>query len=305
MRSKYSQAGPKLHPSLMPRVVVIMTTFNRKETTLKSLSSLFNANSPKVLELNVVLVDASSSDGTIEEVNSKYPDVETFSATSDTYWAQGMRLAWERAQNYEYDALVWLNDDVVLYKNALSVISSEANQMNQNAIIVGAFEDPCTRVSTYSGFTYGPRFRRLSMRKEMPNGALNRIDAANGNLIWIPKHLDEQLGGFPSNYTHGIADNAFTLEARRKNIFAFLTPIPIGTCSRNSISGTWKDSSLPAVQRLKLLNSPKGLPFGEYWYFCTRYGGSTGFIYALKPFVSLIFEIVYEALFVKNSRIIQ
>lgn len=279
-----------------------MTTFNRKETTLRCLRSLFNANSPKVLELNVVLVDASSSDGTIEEINTKFPDVETFSATSDTYWAQGMRLAWERAQNSDYDALVWLNDDVVLHKNALNVIVSEANQVDQSAIIVGAFEDPCTKDSTYSGFMYGPRFRRLSMRKEMPNGTLNRIDAANGNLIWIPNHLDKQLGGFPRNYTHGIADNAFTLEARRKNIYAFLTPISIGTCARNSISGTWKDSSLPAVQRLKLLNSPKGLPFREYWYFCTRYGGSTGFIYALKPSLSLIFEIVYEAFIAKNSR---
>lgn len=279
-----------------------MTTYNRKEVTLKCLHSLFNANLPKILELRVVLVDASSDDGTLRAVNSEFPQVAVSTTTSNTYWAQGMRLAWERAQNLDYDAILWLNDDVVLHKNALGVIVSESKKENHNAIIVGAFEDPRTRESTYSGFTYGPRFRRLNFRRAIPNGTNTRIDAANGNLVWVPKLLDDQLGGFPRNYTHAIADNAFTLEALRKKINTFITPIPIGTCARNSISGTWKDSSLTARQRFKLLNSPKGLPFVEYWHFCMRYGGSTGFLYALKPFVLIFFELLRETLIGTKSR---
>lgn len=294
-----------MNDSKSPTVVVIMTTFNRKEITIRCLRTLFNANSKGLLNLEVVLVDASSSDGTLQAVNREFPEIITVTASSDTYWAQGMLLAWEQAQSLDYDAICWLNDDVVLHQNALEVVLSSTTETAQQAIIVGAFEDPETKEPTYGGALFGPRFRRLSMKPATPCGVLTPIDAANGNLVWVPREIDRRLGGFPSIYTHGIADNAFTLEARKQGIDVFLSPSSVGSCARNSIAETWQDRSLTAKKRLALLNSPKGLPFREYWQFCLRYGGFMGPIYALKPFVTTFCEMLREAAFHTKPSIIE
>lgn len=273
-----------------------MTTFNRKETTLRCLRSLAATNAEKLVQMRIFIVDASSSDGTREAVAEEFPDVDISSASSDTYWATGMRQAWERAQVTQYDALLWLNDDVILDADAIAKIKGAVQEFEHQSIIVGAFRDPETSEPTYGGFKFGPVLRRLSMAAVKPNGSLTAIDAANGNLIWVPNEIDKKLGGFPKGYSHGMADHAFTFEARRKGISVLLTAETVGTCGRNAITGTWQDTSLTVGRRLELLKSPKGLPFTEWWRFCVRYGGLSGPLYAVKPYLTVYLHNVKDTL---------
>lgn len=270
------------------RAVVIMTTFNRRETTLRCLRTLDVAVATLVgHRVHVVLVDASSSDGTADAVRELFPDVEVLTASSNTFWAGGMRQAWDRAQDRYYDVLVWLNDDVVLDPHALETLHRAHERSSGAAVVVGAFRDPVSGAPSYGGTRRGPALRRLSMSPVEPGEELQSIDAANGNLVWVPRAIDHRLGGFPAGYTHGMADNAFALEARRHGIPVVLAPGTAGTCARNPTAGSWLDSRLSAARRIVLLKSPKGLPLADYWRFCVRYGGITGPLYALKPYATL------------------
>ncbi len=268
-------------------VCVIMTTYGRRDTTLKCLHSLAAAAKGVDWNLQIVMVDASSPDGTADAVAAKFPRVQIFSAPASTYWAGGMRLAWLHAQGKAYDALLWLNDDVVLYPDALLSLNGLVATTGNRAVVVGAFEDAVTRAHTYGGAVRGSFFRRMSFQQVKPSGSLTPIDAANGNLVWVPSSVDASIGGFPSAYSHSMADNAFSLDARRLGVDVFLSPQPMGCCSRNVDDGTWKDTQLSAMKRLSLLRSPKGLPASEYWRFCIKYGGVTGILYAVKPYVRL------------------
>ena len=278
------------------RVTVLMTTYNRCDITLRCLESLSVAiDRIASSSSRIILVDASSPDGTAATVRANYPSIEVVDASSNTYWASGMRQAWELAQENEYDVLIWLNDDVVLGEDALETLCTVSECMKNRAIVVGAFRDPSSGTVTYGGSLRGPILRRLSMTPVAPSADPEPIDAANGNLVWIPVAIDKALGGFPSDYTHGMADNAFTLGARRSGIPVLLAPGTLGTCRRNSLSGTWQDKSLPSQRRFRLLRSAKGLPFREYWKFCLRYGGLTGPLYAVKPYVTLALRGAGEA----------
>lgn len=265
-----------------------MTTFNRRETTLRCLRTLDVAVAALVgHRVHVVLVDASSPDGTADAVRELFPEVEVLTASSDTFWAGGMRQAWDRAQDRHYDVLIWLNDDVVLDPHALEVLHRTHERSSGAAVVVGAFRDPFSGAPSYGGTRRGPALRRLSMSPVEPGEESQSIDAANGNLVWVPRAIDQRLGGFPAGYTHGMADNAFALEARRHGLPVVLAPSTVGTCARNPIEGSWLDSQLPTERRIELLKSPKGLPFADYWRFCVRYGGVTGPLYALKPYATL------------------
>lgn len=160
---------------------------------------------------------------------------------------------------------------------------------------MGATRDPVSDEPTYGGFVLGPWWRRLSMRAVTPNGQPKRIDAANGNLLLAARTVDDQVGGFPRGFVHGMADNDYTLRARKIGIHSYLTPTAIGTCERNRVQGTWKDLQLPPHERLRLLRSPKGLPFSTYWSFCLRHGGLTGPLYAIKPYASILLSIARAA----------
>ena len=73
-------------------------------------------------------------------------------APGNLYWAGGMALAERIALQGDPDYLLWLNDDVTLDKDALTVLfgGDEANKAG-HGIVVGALRDRTTDLLTYSG----------------------------------------------------------------------------------------------------------------------------------------------------------
>ena len=57
-------------------IAVLMTCYNRRETTLECLESLFKAQVPKETTLSIYLVDDGSTDGTGDSVRERYPAVK-------------------------------------------------------------------------------------------------------------------------------------------------------------------------------------------------------------------------------------
>lgn len=265
------------------RIVILMTTHNRVEVTLRCLASLHEMRTADGLELAVVLADAGSADGTVGAVSEQYPDVTCLKISADHYWAEGMRYAWEYAQSMPFDYLLWLNDDVTLYPDALQTLF-DTERDGGKAIIVGALVDPADGSVTYSGFKRHSSIRPLTLSPIAPNGTAVRCDTLNGNVVLVPKDIDSRLGGFPVGYVHSMADLAFGFEAKRHSIPVTVSVRPVGECRRNSIAGTWEDPSLAVGTRIRKLHSPKGLPPRIWPRFCTRYGGMAGVMAATSPY---------------------
>jgi GT2 family glycosyltransferase len=243
------------------KIAVIMTCFNRVETTLCCLNNLFACERPDDIYFDVWLVDDSSPDGTGLKIKTRYPEVNVIQGTGKLYWCGGMRLAWEVAlRAKDYDAFLWLNDDTNLYADALRTFvdaASEATSRSGDAgIVVGATCDPLTKHTTYgvSGKT-----------TRSPDGTLWPVcsETINGNAVWVTKKTWQLIGGLRGCFTHAMGDTDYGMRALKKKIPVWLTPVYIGTCRMNQ-GPRWDDSRLSLYKRWNLLHSLKGCPPWEY-----------------------------------------
>ena len=128
----------------MKRIAVLMTCYNRVDTTLACLQNLFAQQIPNGYSFEVWLVDDASPDKTGEKVKADYPQINVIQSPGNLFWCKGMRLAWDKAaEAYDYDFYLWLNDDTHLTDRlALDCLIKDYEQVAPNseaATIVGSF----------------------------------------------------------------------------------------------------------------------------------------------------------------------
>lgn len=251
------------------KVAVLLTVYNRKEITIRSLQSLYNSIKllPNDIGFDVYLVDDGCTDGTSEAVHKLFPQILIQKSSGNLFWSKGMRLAWQTALKEDtYDYFIWFNDDAILYSTALQELFNTANVNSSPYIIVsGAFEDSQHRVS-YGG--------RNSQHKLLtPNGEPQPIYYMNGNLVLISKSVVNKIGIIDSIFHHGLGDYDYGLRAIKNNIVPILTTKYVGQTERHDTDLiAYCSSQYSLKKRFKILYSPKYSPTIEYKYLCRHFG---------------------------------
>ena len=132
----------------MPRLAVILTVHNRRETTLRCLRDWEKCPVPEGWEVDIWLTDDGSTDGTAEAVAAEFPQVHIIAGDGTLFWCRGMLAAWEAADRAgEYDAFLWLNDDTYLYPEAFLRLE-EASRRHPDAILIGPVCSAVTGLQT-------------------------------------------------------------------------------------------------------------------------------------------------------------
>jgi GT2 family glycosyltransferase len=273
------------------KIAVLLTCHNRKLKTLACLSALFAQTLPEKVEVCVYLVDDGSTDGTEEAVRQTYPQVKVFQGDGNLFWNGGMRIAWTEAMKYNYDYYLWLNDDTILYPQALSLLLSEshrlAKQGESRAILVGSTQEPDNGTLSYGGLRQVSWVHPLQFQLIEPSEDAQPCDTMNGNCVLIPREVVQLVGSLDSVFIHNLADYDYGLRARRKGCSIWLVPSYVGTCS--SHLPAWRERSLTWQERLKEVNHPKGLLLKEWKVFAIRHAGLFWPIYWLLPYRKLFF----------------
>ncbi|GAA5521908.1 glycosyltransferase family 2 protein [Aliifodinibius salicampi] len=279
-------------------LAVLLTCHNRREKTLQCLDTLFSQKSINNIEVTVYLVDDGSTDGTSEAVKEKYPEVNILKGNGSLYWTGGMRKAMNAAIEEGYDFYLWLNDDTVLYKEAISKLFETFNELNSQEqkppIIVGSLCDPDTGEITYGG---QERIKKLNPLKFGLISSLDKArqcDVFNGNVVLFPSEVITSVGNLNKRFRHTGGDFDYALRANKKGYKAWVVPAILGECPRNSNSGTWKDETLPVRKRVKKLLGPKGEPIKERFYFVSRYGGFLWPIIFLLVYIRFCWDILFS-----------
>jgi GT2 family glycosyltransferase len=251
-------------------LAVLMTCFNRKATTLRSLAALDTACAG-VADYRVYLVDDNSSDGTAHAVAAQFPDVRIVKGSGNLYWNGGMRLAWQTAIPDNPDFYLWLNDDTVLRPDAIrDMLELYRAQGFPKTIVAGRTVDPVTKSVTYGGYRKAPglsqlRFRRLA-RDEL------YCDSMNGNCVLIPRGAVDEVGINSDKYRHAFGDNDYGLRASRHGYRIVELKNPVAEQSKN-LDFIKSTSVLTLGNWRKILLHPKGVPAAEWWWFCRQHGG--------------------------------
>ena len=274
------------------RIAVLMTSFNRCELTLASLASLFRRRDVEDIQLVVFLVDDGSVDGTGDAVRSQFPKVRVLPGDGTLFWNGGMRMAFNAAMEEGFDGYILLNDDTVLYDDAVQrVVACARAQLatGKPAIVVGSTRSPLTGERTYGGFVKRTRGLALWFDSVIPHPSeAVACDTMNGNFVLIPAEIASVVGNLEERFRHHFGDIDYGLRATRAGFQVVVAPGYVGECAQNTNAGTWRDASVPIAKRWKSLVSPKNIPVKEWLLFTRRHYGWRWLHYAASPYLKAI-----------------
>lgn len=275
-----------------PRLAVLMTCFNRKNKTMECLQALTNSARYPQLEVDAVLVDDGSTDGTMQAVQAKFPWVQVVRSSGNLYWARGMHQALQIAMQSDYDFYLWLNDDTMLYADALSrLLACEAalrTQSNGPIIVVGSTVDEHTGALTYGGEVRVSTLRKMRFARIKPSDAAQPCESMNGNTVLISRDAARIVGNVEPAFEHAMGDTDYALRANKLGVGVWAAPGVHGTCSGNAATGTYMDTALPLRRRWQLMQSRKGLPWRSWLILTRRHAGVAWPLYFAWPYLSLL-----------------
>jgi GT2 family glycosyltransferase len=269
---------------------VLLTCFNRREKTISCLKALYQCYLPDNHFIEVFLVDDGSSDNTSEEVKSLFPGVNVIQGNGKLFWNRGMHLAWSRAvQRMNYDFYVWLNDDTILFENALELMLDYSHSVNNERIVVGATCSSITGNLTYGGYEF-PK------KKLAVNGRWQNCDYFNGNIVLIPAWVYENAGLNDKRFKHALGDFDYGMRARKLGFIHSLSPVYLGYCELHESDPTWRNHNTPVWKRFLHLYKPLGNNPFEFFLFDFRHNG---LLLALTHFFSIHLRMLFPTLWKK------
>ncbi|MCI9439449.1 MAG: glycosyltransferase family 2 protein [Lachnospiraceae bacterium] len=269
----------------MANILVLATCHNRKEKTLNFVNTLRQDGKQT---FSFIIVDDNSSDGTAEAL-ALIPDICLIKGNGNLYYSGGMRVAIEAAHRVKpgkYDFIMLANDDVEFYEEAITKLIDYLG--TEESIAVGATCNSAGEMS-YSGAIKTSKLKP-SYRNVMSTQSKKRYcDTFCANCVLIPADIFYRLGNIDPVFQHAMGDFDYGCEARKKGFKIMASWFFVGICNDNSRTGTWKDITLTRKDRMKLKESPKGLPKKEWFHYLYKnHGFVTAIIYSIVPYVQIM-----------------
>ncbi|MEQ9000324.1 MAG: glycosyltransferase family 2 protein [Coleofasciculus sp. B1-GNL1-01] len=282
------------------RTAILITCHNRKPKTLACLDALFNQVLPAEVILDVYLVDDGSTDGTTEAVRQTYPQVKILPGDGNLYWNRGMHKAFAEALKHDYDYYLWLNDDTVLYPEAIASLLTTSHHLaaqgEDKAIVVGSMAHPETGKLTYGGLARNSWWHPFKYKLVEPGKDPQPVDTMNGNCVLIPRSVVQAVGNLNPAFTHSIGDIDYGLRAQQQGCTVWVAPGYTGKCQTNPPQAhAWLAPELTLRQRWQKANQIKGFPPAESKVFCQRHANRLWFFFWILPYVRLVSISIFGA----------
>ena len=270
-------------------IAVLLTCYNRKEKTISCLDNLLKNYMPDGYSFKVFLVDDGSTDGTEDAVRNAYPQINIIKGDGSLFWNGGMRVAFEAAIKNGFDYYLWLNDDTMLNKGAVSnMLSAVGKHKGKDCIVVGSTHASTSKCVTYGGLMKMSKWRPLSFQLIAPSDKSILCDTMNGNCVLIPASVVQKLGNIDASFSHAMGDIDYGLRAKKMGVDIVIAPNFVGECDKNSRKGTHYDGSLGVKERWQKITSRKELPMKAWYILTKRHAGVFWPIYWAWPYVKVL-----------------
>lgn len=231
----------------MIKLAILLTCHNRKDKTLKSLSSLLKAlevynkksnNQTESIKSQIYLTDDGCTDGTTAAIEAVFhsKDIHILKGNGNLYWAGGMRFAWKEAlkSSNKWDYFLLLNDDTILLENAFDELINTHNYCLNKYKHAGIYSGITCASDDYNKITYGGDvFLNLytgSRRRLGTSDKPQLCDLSNANIMLVPTEIVSDIGILYEGYIHAAADFDYTFLARKAGYPVLVTAKPCGIC---------------------------------------------------------------------------
>lgn len=275
------------------RLAALLTCHNRRDQTLACLRALHACTRPAGCELAVYLVDDGSRDGTGEAVRAEFPGITVIDGDGSLFWNGGMRRAFGAAIQHDHDAYLWLNDDTLLFPDALEkVLACSDERASANGgrcdIIVGATHDAVTGKLTYGGLVSRSRWSPHYYVHLPVSDVAQPCQTLNGNCVLIPRAVVRAIGNIDDAFVHAIGDWDYGFRARRAGFGIWMAPGFVGTCSQNPVVAPPRKEAASIRTQLRKTCGPKRVPPQAWRTFVRRHCGPLWPVYFVRPYLSAV-----------------
>lgn len=120
------------------KISIVFPIFNGLAYTKACLASLFNDNEidKKKAEINIVIIDDGSKDGSSEWIAQNYPNVLLLEGDGDLWWGGGINKGIDYALDVLHsDYILWWNNDIIAENDYFNNLIDIINSMDQNTIV--------------------------------------------------------------------------------------------------------------------------------------------------------------------------
>jgi GT2 family glycosyltransferase len=277
------------------KIMALIVSHNRREATLSIISTLNTlVRNAELVLLTIILFDDGSTDQTLAAVRNSFPNVLVMQGDGSFFWNRGLHRSWMEALNHPHDAVLWLNDDVVIDKNIFAKVTTFWNQAERRRpdrrfILVGATRDSRQNI-TYGGHIKKNRIFSFKIDLVSPGTDLLPIDTFNGNFVIVPREVTQVIGLNDPTYHHNFGDVDYGLRARKAGIDVLLLPGTVGVCERNirKYEYGYGSPNLSTFEQWTKVNSHHGLPPRSWFRFTRRHSGLYFPLHFFLPYRHLI-----------------
>jgi GT2 family glycosyltransferase len=200
------------------RVAAVVVNWNGGEENLACIASLLDQGG--ALE-RIVFIDNGSTDGSLQLVAERYPDVELLRSPSNLGYGGGNNLGIAWALGRGFDAVLIVNNDIVLPKGQLELLTRELER-TPTAGLVGPrvlVKDDPTRIWAAGGrLTWRQNLTTLIGQGQLDGPRWQRtseVDYVIGCAVLVRREVFERIGLFDAEYFAYTEDVDFGMRARR------------------------------------------------------------------------------------------
>lgn len=243
----------------LPTVAAVIPTFNRKDKLCRFLDLALAQTYPN---LQIIIVDSSSSDGTAELVRKRFSQVTLIRVSDREFWTgatnAGVRLALDR----QVDFILTINDDAVIGDDHITKLVDLAQKYQLS--ILGSRIDyltPKNRVWSLGAYSDWGTDRLLKIAynnvelSEIEPAILDRelfcVETLPGNGVLIKTIVFKKIGLYNSRFCpHYHGDSELIMRAKKAGIDAWIAPKII---LANDFSDEQKQLPLKNIAGLKYI----------------------------------------------------
>ena len=223
-------------------VYVVTPVHNRKELTQRFLACLQRQSCPNI---EIVIIDDGSTDGTSDMIKSEFPDVTVIQGTGDLWWTGGTNegLLYVMARASDEDYVLIINDDLEFdeyyIENLIRFASTQPRTLVGSVVVDIAHPDTIWdggRITNW--FTAKDRILNAGKKlSDFESGAAVEVSQLTGRGMLAPVAAFKEAGLYDAVHFKHRGDTEFPVRASK---LGFKQVVYYGAVVKSHVDNTFE-----------------------------------------------------------------